>query len=109
MSDQKLTYADVKPYEKLFTMAPSFVLGVMIKKNTNLVEKFKPQVVKFMSNLNDKQKAQLELVFNSDVEDLQLVMKDAYKKTKKKQYKLLADPKNKNFIKKNINELKKIV
>lgn len=109
MSDEKLTYEDIKAHEKLFTMAPSFILSAMIKRNTNLVEKFKPQIMKFLKNLSQKERGQLDLILKSDVHDLQLLMLDAYKKSKKKQYKILANPKNKNYIKMNLDELKKII
>ena len=109
MSEEKLTYEDIKAYEKLFTMTPSFILSTMIKRNTNLVLKFKSQVVKFINGLNEKQEKQLELIFNSDIDNLQALMMEAYKKSKKKQYKLLANPKNKDFIKMNLDELKKLV
>jgi hypothetical protein len=36
-------------------------------------------------------------------------MMEAYKKSKKKQYKLLGNPKNKDFIKMNLDELKKLL
>jgi len=109
MSEEKLTYEDVRAYEKLFTMAPSFILSTMIRRNTNLVEKFKSQVVKFIGNLNEKQEIQLDLILNSDIDDLQVLMMEAYKKSKKKQYKLLGNPKNKDFIKMNLDELKKLL
>jgi hypothetical protein len=81
----------------------------MIRRNTNLVEKFKSQVVKFIGNLNEKQEKQLDLILNSDIDDLQVLMMEAYKKSKKKQYKLLGNPKNKDFIKMNLDELKKLL
>lgn len=109
MSEEKLTYEDVRAYEKLFTMTPSFILSTMIRRNTNLVEKFKSQVVKFIGNLNEKQEKQLDLILNSDIDDLQVLMMEAYKKSKKKQYKLLGNPKNKDFIKMNLDELKKLL
>jgi len=109
MSEEKLTYEDVRAYEKLFTMTPSFILSTMIRRNTNLVEKFKSQVVKFIGNLNEKQEKQLDLILNSDIDNLQVLMMEAYKKSKKKQYKLLGNPKNKDFIKMNLDELKKLL
>lgn len=109
MSEEKLTYEDIKAYEKLFTMAPSFILSTMIRRNTNLIEKFKLQIVKFLNGLDEKQEKQLELIINSDIDDLQLLMMEAYKKSKKKQYKLLANPKSKDFIRMNLDELKKLL
>ena len=44
-----------------------------------------------------------------DVDDLQKLMGEAYAESNKKQFKILADPKNKEFIELNINELRKMV
>ena len=109
MSDETLTYEDIKAYESLFTKTPSLVLSAMAKRKTNLVSKFDSQIKSRLSNLNDSQKAKLELILNSDVDDLQNLLAIAYEKSNKKQYKILADPKNKEFIKLNLDEFKKIV
>ena len=42
MSENQLTYEDVKAYEKFFTLTPAFLLERFAKKNTNLV--FKKQL-----------------------------------------------------------------
>ena len=109
MSQDKITYEDLKPYASLFTKAPSLLLGRMIKKNANLVSKFQSTVKSSLGKLNDKQKEQLNIILNSDVEDLQSVLKEAYDKTGKKQFKLLSEDKAKDFIKINLDYLKKIV
>lgn len=109
MTEQKITYQDLKEYESLFTLAPSFVLGAMIKRNQNLVKKFNKQVKSYLNNLNEDQKEKLDIILESDVEQLQEVMKTAYSKTKKKQFKLLSEPKAREFITYNLNEIKKIV
>ena len=59
--------------------------------------------------LNDVQKEKLNALLNADISDLQDLMKIGYKETHKKQYKILADPKNHDFIEKNIGELRKLV
>ena len=43
MSD-KITYGDVREYENLFIMAPSFLLERFAKRNSNIVSKFKSQI-----------------------------------------------------------------
>ena len=48
-------------------------------------------------------------ILNSDVDDLQAIMGEAYDKTGKKQYKILANPKYKEFITSNIDEIRKLV
>ena len=108
MSD-KLSYEDVKPYEQLFTATPAFLLERFAKRKTNFVSKFKSKVVKFLDSLNDDQKRKLDIVLNSDTHELQAVMADAYEKTNIKQYKILANPKYKEFIELNIKKKKKLL
>ncbi|MBP3792263.1 MAG: hypothetical protein ILA26_09585 [Methanobrevibacter sp.] len=107
--DEKITYEDVKEYENLFMLAPSFLLERFARKNTNLVSKFKSQIQSHLNNLDDVQRAKLNVILNSDVDELQAVMEEAYKKSGVKQYRVLANPKYKGFIENNLNELKKII
>lgn len=109
MSENKITYDDLKEYESLFTMAPSFVLGTMIKRNSNLVSKFNNQIKSNLEKLNDKQKKQLDIILSSDIDELQELMKVAFSKTNKKQYKQLANPNAKEFIKLNLDEIRKLL
>lgn len=108
MSD-KITVEDLKPYQKLFTSIPAFLLERMAKKNSNLVKKFEPAVKSRLSSLNENQRKKLDIVLVSEVSELQAVMKEAYEKTNKKQFKVLANPKYKEFIKFNLDEVKKLV
>ena len=109
MSEIQLTYEDVKEYEKMFTLTPPFLLERFAKKKTNLVSKFQSKVESFLGNLNENKKQKLEIVLNSDIDDLQAVMAEAHEKSGKKQYKILANPKYKEFIELNLNEVRKIV
>ena len=108
MSD-KISYEDIKPYEKLFTATPAFLLERFAKRTTNFVLKFKSKVESFLDGLDDNQKKKLDIVLNSDTEELQAVMADAYEKTNIKQYKILANPKYKEFIQININEIENMI
>ncbi len=109
MDGEEITYSDVKEYEKLFTLAPSFLLERFAKRNTNIVKKFESQVEGFLINLNENQKKKLDLVLKSDTESLQAIMADAYQHSRKKQYKILANPKYKEFVEINMNEIRKMV
>lgn len=109
MVDRKIIYNDVLEYEFLFTLVPSIVLKTMVKTNTNLIAKFETKVIVSLDGLNQKQREMLDIILKSPVEELQEVMKEAYQKSHKKQYKILADPKSRPFIEKNIKELKKLV
>ena len=109
MTEEKLSYDDVKEYESLFTMAPSFVLNAMVKRNTNLVKKFQPSIVKYLKNLTPVEKEKLNHILNADTESLQKLMFVSYKKTGKKQYYILANPENREFVRMNLDELKQLV
>lgn len=105
---EKISYEDVKQYEHLFSLVPSFMLERMAKKNRNLVDKFKSKIESKINSLSDTQRAKYDIILNSDVEELQAVMAEAYEKTDKKQYKILANPEYRKFIETNIEELKKL-
>lgn len=109
MSEEKLSYKDVQAYEKFFTLIPPFLLERFAKKNTNLVSKFKSKAESYLANLSEGQKNKLDLVLNSDVDELQSIMSEAYSHSRKKQYKILANPKYKQFLEHNIDEIRKLV
>ena len=106
---EKITYDDVVEYDYLFTFAPSFLLERMAKKNSNLVKKFKSTIQSYMDNLTDIQCVKLNVIVDSDVSELQAIMQEAYEKTNKKQYRILANPNYSQFIELNLNELKGMV
>ena len=106
---EKITYDDVVEYNYLFTFAPSFLLEGMAKKNSNLVKKFKSTIQSYMDNLTDIQCVKLNVILDSDVSELQAIMQEAYEKTNKKQYRILANPNYSQFIELNLNELKGMV
>lgn len=108
MSENKITYEDIKPYEFVFVKVPSLLLGTMIRTNANLVKKFESKIIPKLGSLNEVQQKQLDVVVNMDVQELQEIFKDAYKQSHKKQYKQLASPKATKFLQKNLVELKKI-
>lgn len=109
MTDDEITYADVAEYEHLFTLAPPLILGAMIKTRVNLVNKFKPSIVDYLEKLTPEEKSKLNLILNTDTEKLQRVMFVAYKKTGKKQFYLLANPENREFVEMNINGIKELI
>lgn len=104
-----ITCDDVLEHQGLFKLAPPFLLKRMAKKNSNLVKNFEPNVRSYIGDLDDAQREKLNIILSSDIDDLQSLMDEAYAKTNKKQFKILADPKNKEFIKINLAELSKMV
>lgn len=108
MSD-KLTVDDVLRFEHLTSKVPTFLLKRMAKRNSNLVSKFESQIAPRLANLNEHHRHLLDLVLSSDVSDLQNLMGEAFDKTGKKQFKILADPNNAGFIESNLDELRKLL
>ena len=106
---EKIVLEDIKPYEHLFTSVPAFLLERMAKRKSNLVKKFESPVRSRLNSLNEHQRNKLHVVLNSEIRELQKIMDEAYKKTNKKQYKVLANPKYKEFIEYNLDELKKMI
>lgn len=109
MVEDKITYEDIKEYQSLFLRAPSFLLERFARKNRNLALDFKPLVQEFLDNLDETQKHKLDIILKSDIDDLQSIMKESYLRTKKKQFKILADSRYKHFIEVNLNEINKMV
>lgn len=109
MSKDKITYSDVKEYERLFTMAPSFLLEKLARRNTNLVSKFKPIIQGYMDDLTADQKTKLDIILASEVQELQDIMHEAYLRSKKRQYKVLANPKYRQFIEDNLDGIRRML
>ncbi|WP_458454644.1 hypothetical protein [Methanobrevibacter sp.] len=109
MSGDEITYEDVLEYENLFKLAPSFLMERFARKNSNLVSKFNSQIQSHLANLNEDQKNKLDLILNTDIAELQAIMHEAYSKTKVKQYRILANPKYREFIENNLEEIRKLV
>ena len=105
----KITYDDIKKYQNLFTIAPAFLLEMMAKKKSNLILKFNSHVVAHLEKLSDNEKEMLDSILGSDIDDLQKLMAEAYEKSNIKQFKVLSNPKYKEFVELNINALRKIL
>ena len=108
MSD-KITCDDVMPYAHHASKVPAFLLKRMAKRNSNLVGKFESQIKPRLENLNENHRHKLDLVLNSDVSELQSVLAEAYDRSGKKQFQILADPNNAGFIERNLDEIRKLI
>ena len=107
--EDKITIKDVEEHSHLFSLAPPFLLERMAKRNSNIVSKFQSAIQSHIDSLTDEQRNKLHIILNSGVDELQALMHEAYMKTNKKQYHILANPKHKDFIKKNLDELRKLI
>ncbi|MDO5823133.1 hypothetical protein [Methanobrevibacter sp.] len=106
---EKITCNDVIEYNKLFLLAPPFLLERVAKKNSNLVAKFKSTIQSYIVNLTDDEKNKLNVVLSCEVCDLQEILYETYLKTNIKQYKILSNPNHREFIELNLDELKKLI
>ncbi len=109
MSEDKITYEDIQRYEFVLAKVPSLLLGTMIRRNSNLISKFESQIVPRLKSLNETQRKHMDIVLNSEVSEIQELLREAYEKSGKKQYKQLSEEKAAKFIESNLSELKKIV
>lgn len=108
MSD-KLTCDDVVKYEHVVSKVPSFLLGRMAKRNSNLVGKFESQIKPRLENISGERKRLLDIILSSDVAELQQVMAEAHQRTGKKQFKILSESKHAGFIERNLDEVRKLL
>lgn len=106
---EKITINDVEEYAHLFSLAPSFILERMAKRNSNVVDRFRPSVQSYIDSLTDEQRRKFEILLNSNIGELQALMHEAHRRTNKKQYKILANPCYREFIEKNLAELRKML
>ena len=104
-----ITYDDLKEHEHLFTLAPPFILKRMAKRNSNIVNKFSSTIEPHLNNLTEEQRDKLDVILNSEVEELHNLLMHAYMQTRIKQYEILSNPKYKEFIELNLNELRKLI
>ena len=109
MNEDMITYDDIKEYESLFTLTPSLLLERFAKRNTNLVSKFNSKIQAKLDSLTEIQRKKLIIVLESDIEELQAMMNDAFIRSNIKQYKILANPEYREFIKTNLDEIRKMV
>ena len=109
MGENEITYDDILEYESLFSLAPSFLLERFAKRESNLVLKFKSTIQSYMNNLDNEQKEKLDIIIDSDISQLQSLMQEAYQKTNKKQFRILANPRYKHFIEVNLDEIRKML
>ena len=108
-SEIEITENDVLNLLDQLTRAPPLLLKVVVRGNSNVVKSFQGQIEEYKDNLTDMELLKIRKVLEMPVEDLQNILHRVYKKTGKEQLKILSDPKAKPFIRKNLNEVGKII
>lgn len=104
-----ITVDDILEYEHFLKLMPAFLLKRMAKKNSNVVKKFESKVKDYLGKLNDDHRRKLDIVMAAPVDEIQFLMGEAYKKSGKKHFEILSNPKYKEFIETNREELRKLL
>ncbi|KAF5078562.1 hypothetical protein [Methanobacterium aggregans] len=105
----KITEQDVIDVMHVFDRVPSLILRGFVSRNANVVKSFKNQIDSYKNKLSEEDIAKVAKVIEMQVPELQELMNNVYKKTHKKQLKILSDPKAEPFITKNLKELKNVL
>ena len=108
-SQEEITEKDIIDMMYLVNKVPSLLLKQMVSRNSNVVKRFEGQINSYKNRLSDENIAKIEKVMEMPVSELQEILRRAYLETKKKQLKILAEPKAQPFIEKNRQELKKVL
>ncbi|AMD18392.1 hypothetical protein TL18_10465 [Methanobrevibacter sp. YE315] len=102
----EITVDDVMEFQGIFSLMPAFVFEGVAKKKKNLTKKFESTIRAYLNSASEEDLNKIRRVLNTDIDELQVVMGEAYKKTNDKHFKVLANPKYKEFVELNFNELK---
>jgi D-arabinose 1-dehydrogenase-like Zn-dependent alcohol dehydrogenase len=105
----EITEEDVIGLMDQFTKVPPFLLKMVVSGNSNVVNSFRGQIEDYKDTLSPEEMAKIKKVLEMPVDDLQEILKRAYLETKQEQLKILANPKAQPFIRKNLDELRKIL
>ncbi len=110
LKDQiKISEDDVVGLLDIFTKVPSIILKGIVAGKSNVVKSFEYQILEYKSELSEEEILKIKLVLEMPVSELREILNDSYKKTGKKQLKILSEPKAEPFIEKNLNELEIIL
>ena len=105
----KICDDDVIELLDIFTKVPSIILKGIVAGKSNVVKSFESQILEYKSQLSEEELFKIQLVLEMPVSELRVILNDSYKKTGKKQLKILSEPKAEPFIERNLNELEIIL
>lgn len=101
----KISEDDVIELLDIFTKVPSIILKGIVSGKSNVVKSFESQIIEYKTQLSDDELIKIQIVLEMPVPELQEILHNTYKKTGKKQLKILSEPKAVPFIEKNLNQL----
>jgi len=105
----KFSEEDVIDLLDIFTKVPSIILKGIVAGRSNIVKSFETQILEYKSQLSPEEIIKIKLVLETPVSELQKILYNSYKKTGKKQLKILSESKAEPFIEKNLDQLEKIL
>ena len=105
----EITEQDVLQFMDQFTRVPPLLLKIVVSGNSNVITSFRGRIEDYKNNLSEEDMLKIRKVMDMPTEELQEILKSAYYQTNQEQLKILADPKAKPFIEKNLRELRKIL
>lgn len=104
-----ITEEDVLDLMDQFTKVPPLLLKIVVSGNSNVVKSFQNLIEDYKDRLSPEEKLKIKKVIEMPVEELQKILGKAYFENQQLQLKILADPKARPFITKNLQELGKII
>lgn len=107
--DIKITEEDVIGLLDIFTKVPSIILKGIVAGKSNVVKSFEGQILEYKTKLSDEEISKIKVVLEMPVSELREILYRSYKKTGKKQLKILSEPKAEPFIEKNLDAIEKIL
>jgi hypothetical protein len=107
--DIKITEKDVIGLLDIFTKVPSIILKGIVVGKSNVVNSFESQILEYKEKLSEEEISKIKVVLEMPISELRDILLKSYKKTGKKQLKILSEPKAEPFIKKNLTALEKIL
>ncbi|MDD1775634.1 MAG: hypothetical protein LUQ24_08895 [Methanobacterium sp.] len=100
---------DVLDLMDQFTRVPPLLLKIVVNRNSNVVKSFQGQIEDYKNSLSPEEILKIRKVLEMPVSDLQNILNNVYQKNGQEQLKILADPKARPFIEKNLLELSNYV
>lgn len=105
----KITEMDVIGLMNVFSIVSPTILKTVISRNANMVKSFETKIKDYKNQLSDENVVKIKKILEMPTSELQRILNKAYDETNQKQLKILAEPKAKPFIEKNLQELKKVL
>lgn len=105
----EITEEDVIQLMDQFTKVPPLLLKMVVSGNSNVIRTFQGKIEEYKTGLSPEETAKIQKILEMPVPELQEILERAYQETHHEQLKILANPKARPFIERNLQELGKIL